>query len=879
MSGVADVARLTAALADRYRIERELGRGGMAAVYLAEDLRHRRRVAIKVLKPELAAVIGAERFLHEITTTANLQHPHILPLHDSGAVDGTVFYVMPFIEGESLRERLTREKQLPIPDAVRIAVEVAGALDYAHRQGIIHRDIKPENVLLHDGRALVADFGIALAATSAGSRMTETGMSLGTPHYMSPEQAMGERALDARSDVYALGAMTYEMLTGDPPFTGSTAQAIVAKVMTERPVPPSRLRDTIPETLEDAVLTALQKLPADRFGTAAEFARALEDMRGSGPRPARARLAARSWWRDRRTLALAGVAVLAVAATWIGRGTGQSEAGSAEPTVLNLTVPRGITPAEISIAPDGRKVVVVGSDSNATRRLYLRELGSAGTTALEGTEGAMSPFFSPDGRYIAYANRGALWKLELPRGTPEVIPGTDQGLIDQGGGIYGGAWGPGDSIVISQRFGRLGLWLMSASGGTPVRIAPRDSTDPVVFVGRPQFLPRGGAIIVGARTTSQPVELVAVSLRDGARQKVGVAGTHPVQFASRLTFLRDNRLYTVGFDERRRQADGEPVPFEGLDREGLTGTDFDLAAGGTLILLRQRPDRHWLVQVAPDGRTTRLFGELRDFESPRVSPDGRYIATGIRATGGRDVWVLDRAREALTRFTLHGLAAYPTWAPRGERIAYANSTQGGFDISIKPLDGVAAETTVVSGTPFQFPGEWTPDERWLVFRENNRGTREDIKAIDTRTGEIRELVGSQAGELQPAISPDGRRLAYVSDETGTVEVYLRWFDGRPGRTQVSLRGGREPRWARDGRTLYYRDGVSMMAVPVPPGDALTVERPVALFPDRFRTNTRVADYDPLPDRTLVMLEPEAEGVTEIQVFLAWPAFQTRRAGR
>jgi serine/threonine-protein kinase len=211
--------RLSAALADRYRIERELGAGGMATVYLAEDLRHHRKVALKVLRPELAAVIGADRFLHEITTTANLQHPHILGLHDSGQVDGTVFYVMPFVAGESLRERLTREKQLPVDTAVRIAREIASALDYAHRQGVIHRDIKPENILLHDGSALVADFGIALAASAGGStRMTETGMSLGTPSYMSPEQAMGERVLDARTDVYALGCVLYEMLSGEPPF-------------------------------------------------------------------------------------------------------------------------------------------------------------------------------------------------------------------------------------------------------------------------------------------------------------------------------------------------------------------------------------------------------------------------------------------------------------------------------------------------------------------------------------------------------------------------------------------------------------------------------------------------------------------------------------
>ena len=232
------LGRLQAALADRYRLEREIGAGGMATVYLAQDLRHDRKVALKVLRPELAAVIGAERFLAEIKLTANLQHPHILPLFDSGEADGCLFYVMPFVEGESLRDRLTREKQLPVADAMRIATEVAGALDYAHRHGVVHRDIKPENILLHDGRALVADFGIALAASKAsGSRMTETGMSLGTPHYMSPEQAMGEREITARSDVYALGAVLYEMLTGDPPFTGSTAQAIVARVVTEAPRP------------------------------------------------------------------------------------------------------------------------------------------------------------------------------------------------------------------------------------------------------------------------------------------------------------------------------------------------------------------------------------------------------------------------------------------------------------------------------------------------------------------------------------------------------------------------------------------------------------------------------------------------------------------
>src|SRR3954470_15625078 len=266
------IEHLVAALADRYRIERELGAGGMATVYLAHDLKHDRDVAIKVLHPDLGAVLGGERFLIEIRTTARLQHPHILPLLDSGDADGLLYYVMPYVAGETLRGRLERERQLSIDDALRIAREVADALQYAHSAGIIHRDVKPENILLQGGHALVADFGIALAVQEAGGqRMTQTGLSLGTPQYMSPEQAMGERVIDARADVYALGAVLYEMLTGDPPFSGSSIQAIVAKVLSEKPTPVRTLRDMVSPGVEQAVLTALAKLPADRFASAADF--------------------------------------------------------------------------------------------------------------------------------------------------------------------------------------------------------------------------------------------------------------------------------------------------------------------------------------------------------------------------------------------------------------------------------------------------------------------------------------------------------------------------------------------------------------------------------------------------------------------------------
>jgi len=269
-------ARLQEALSDRYAIEREIGAGAMATVWLARDLKHDRQVAIKVLHPQLAAVLGAERFLKEIRTAAHFHHPHILPLFDSGSAGDALYYVMPFVDGESLRQRLTREKRLPIPEAIRIATEISSALDYSHRHGVIHRDIKPENILLHDGRAFVADFGIALARAVDGDRLTETGLTVGTPAYMSPEQAVGDPGLDARSDIHAVGALLYEMLTGVPPFVGPSAQATVANLITQEPVPPSRLRRKLPVGLSETVLTALQKRPADRFPTAAALQAALE---------------------------------------------------------------------------------------------------------------------------------------------------------------------------------------------------------------------------------------------------------------------------------------------------------------------------------------------------------------------------------------------------------------------------------------------------------------------------------------------------------------------------------------------------------------------------------------------------------------------------
>ncbi|OLC70050.1 MAG: hypothetical protein AUH78_22115 [Gemmatimonadetes bacterium 13_1_40CM_4_69_8] len=376
--------RLTAALAGRYRIERELGRGGMATVYLAHDLKHDRSVALKVLRPELAAVLGAERFLREIAVTARLDHPHILTLIDSGAAEGFLFYVVPYVRGESLREKLNREKQLPLDEALQITQQVASALDYAHRQGVIHRDIKPENILLHEGEAMVADFGIALAVTQgAGDRLTESGLRVGTPAYMSPEQATGDRHLDARSDVYSLAAVLYEMLAGEPPHTGPTAQAIIAKLLTEPPMRLAVVRGVVSAVIDAALARALAKLPAERFASAAHFAEALAGA------PGRAAVQGRS--RSLRALVASVVVATVLAAGW---GWLHSRAAH-RPLVILMDSPN---PARIydeeTIRASGTNADVI-SDIRRLADRAAKGIGRAGLASLRGARPVRSRSHRP----------------------------------------------------------------------------------------------------------------------------------------------------------------------------------------------------------------------------------------------------------------------------------------------------------------------------------------------------------------------------------------------------------------------------------------------------------------------------------------------------
>jgi hypothetical protein len=883
--------RLATALADRYRIERELGAGGMATVFLARDLRHEREVAIKVLRPELGTAIGAQRFLAEIRTTARLQHPHILPLLDSGdAGDGLLYYVMPFVRGESLRQRLERERQLPIDDALGIAREVADALQHAHGLGVIHRDIKPENILLQDGHALVADFGIALALQhSGGQRMTQTGMSLGTPHYMSPEQAMGERTLDARTDVYALGAVTYEMLAGQPPFTGATAQAIVAQVIAAPPHPPSRFRDTVPPEAEGAVLRALAKLPADRWPSTKAFADALARGDGNGTGLTRASVATRSMpgtWRDAwRRWGLAGAAAvlgaLAMAAAMQGGGTGAGAhpAGGTGITVRTVVAQpdsEALAPAlpfpAMALSPSGDRLFYVRAVPGGTMQLRVRHWDRLHSEALpRAVVDACCLAVSPTGDSVAYlAGTGRFEVQALAGGAPRVLADSALGTVTTtGGGID---WAGDGMLYVGAREGLL-------------RVDPR--TDTQVLVARidrargdrlllwPSVLPGGKAALV---------TIVTRNVLDRTESRIGIAdfatGTvELVEAGMRAIYAPTGHLlvargsgvlWAVPFDLATRRVTGRGIElgdtlYTRAAAFNMGSVDLALAPDGTLTYLAGDEGRFQLVTVDRGG-TARPLADQFDmvtFNGMSLSRDGRRLAIVAVGSDYRSgLWLVPLDGSPATRLDVGvGGPVRPRWRPGTDSLTYSfilDSAVTRWRLRTGSSGGGGGSTPFRIGEERGVGGHaWSSEGRWLLIRtEDQSEGHGDILAlrpgIDTTPS---PLIATPAEELAPELSPDGRWLAYSSDESGRREVYVRPFpDVNASRVQVSQGGGITPVWSRDGRELFFVDGQRRMsAVFVTPGATLRVSAPVPLFPlDGYRLTPWQAMFEVTADGRFIM---------------------------
>jgi hypothetical protein len=805
---MSDLTRLTTALEQRYRIERQLGAGGMATVFLATDLKHDREVALKVLRPELGAVLGVERFLAEIKITARLDHPHILTLIDSGAEEGFLYYVLPFVRGESLREKSNREHQLGLEEALAITRQVASALDYAHRHGVVHRDIKPENILLLEGEAMLADFGIALAVSEAGgNRLTETGLSLGTPQYMSPEQATGDRLLDARSDVYSLAAVLYEMLAGEPPVTGPSAQAMIAKLMTERPVHLRVVRPAVPENVDAAVARALDKTPADRFPSAGDFVRALEERSATGSSTAPTVAVAAP--RSRRLLWIGLAAALIVLAVsggaWLARGRAAPAAAPASYALRDRTQLTFTGTVFVSaVSGDGKQLAFVTHNCGADGCGYAVDLQDVGGTAthrvLDGATAAYGLEWSPDRRNLIFV-----------------------GTIDRRWGFYllSALGGPPRYLSPSAAM----FW----AGGDSLLIGPPSSGSDSVFQVRVTSI--DGTVNDSIRVPGPGLSLTGLSVSPGGRWIVAlvIQGSRGLwQVLDRDGKVADRVLNSCTCPGRithdalwltRSGVGVESIVRLGLDpatgklsqhQDTLLSGNFNnfsvTADGGTLVIDDGAPDYSlWTLDLAEALKGKFADGQRRFTTSTMVvadmSPDGSQLLLSRRVPNGD--WrlsLLPFAGGSEATFNVPGGADRIDWVdavtlravrrvPGGTRVGLVDVRTGAMSRTLTIPDSLA-----VAAVPVPDGWAWIPNTRDRVHIE--------------RAGRAVEIpMPAWFGELnRVAVDSAGGRVAMMGWNAGSFDsigvAVAPLAGGAPERWTADAAEGADVQWLRDGGLLF-----------------------------------------------------------------------------
>ena len=838
------IDRLRAALADRYRLDRELGRGGMATVYLAHDPRHDREVAVKVLHPELTAILGAERFLQEIRVTARLAHPHILPLLDSGEADGFLYYVAPYVEGESLRQRLTAAGSLSMAETVRITRGVAAALDSAHRRGIIHRDIKPENILLQDGEPLVADFGIALAVSSLGrERLTETGLSLGTPAYMSPEQASADPRLDGRSDQYSLACVVYEMLAGEPPYTGASAQAIIAKRMTE-PLPRLGAVREVPPAVEAALVRGLSRNPADRFAGVAEFAGAIEAAAGTHatiPTAAATIPTLSGSGPSRRFVAM----VSAIAALGVVGALGlylrpRAVAGAAVQRQLTFSGDAN-APA---ISPDGKWVAFTSGDSV----LLVREVSGGPAIRVMSGSYILAPRWSPDGATLlaratldtSFATSDGLYEVARLGGEPRRVgaPGiyvadySPDGkriaastidsvtISDRASGAIARRFKiPGLNLVGSMRWAPDGRWIaaagLSAGGSSIVMVSPegQPAAAPLDVEGGPfAWDPRGASLYL-AKTAGSGSDLVKVAID---RQ----SGTQSGPAVTLLSGLPNIRALDVS-------ADGRTLV---MSRGGSINQVWAAALTGPAA--SQHVELHQLTS-----------GTRANF-APAISPDGRWVIWVEREGTVRSVLLAPfegGATKVIARYS--GIPVdYPGWSPDSRSLGFVVSDSGRLRLIVTDTEGrqptTVAEVTAGLGPPWA----WGPGSI-VVWSQAESG----FAVVDPKTGDRRILHApdSTLGMYAPVVSHDGTKLiaAHWRPVGSWNDLYTIRLDGGAWtRLNYNLQGDPGPTlWDASGIYLDVTEALGPRRLPARIWRAAQPGDPFAPFLRRLEHCT--ASYD------------------------------------
>src|SRR5580693_4189591 len=865
-----------------YEIQSPLGAGGMGEVYRARDTRLDRIVAVKVLASHLSSSPELkQRMEREARAISSLNHPHICQLFDIGSQDGTDYLVMEFLEGETLADRL-RKGAMPLAEVMKIGIAVAEALAVAHRSGIVHRDLKPGNIMLTAGGAKLMDFGLAkplgmqnsetgkgsaapsftAAATMSGpsplTPLTTAGSVIGTIQYMSPEQIEGKEA-DARSDVFAFGAVLYEMVAGKRPFQGKSQISLASSILESEPEPVSKLKPNTPPAFDRVVTTCLQKNPDERYQSAHDVKLELQWIAADKSSPAVAAAPPRSTARDRVTrsaLMIFAIVLGIVAGSFLRapvspEGSIRTVINPPEKTTLNLT---GDSAGPPVLSPDGSAIAFSATGADGKAALWVRPMNLLEARILPSTEGAIFPFWSPDGRSLGFFAGSKLKTIDLNGGSAQVICDASLGR--------GGAWGPGGVILFSPSPSDP-LMRVSINGGTPV---PITKIDTALHTSHrwPFFLPDGKHFLYLALhhdpSKSANNELYYASLDGRENRPLFRSQANAVYADGFLLFARGNQLMAQPFDPASGKLSGEPQDLaKGIMNDASTWhMDASASSGGLLVFGSGASGDLQLVWMNNSGKEiSTVADKLEELQGAVVSPQGDRIALQIDA-GENDIWVLDLSRGVRTRLTFGPVAnTSPVWSPDGKWIAYASPRTGRFNLYRKPSDGSGAEELLLTDDQGIDPSDWSHDGKYLIYTRG--GPTGQTWALPLQGERKPSMVLSRGAFAK--FSPDGRWLAYTSDESGAFEVYVVAFGGGQAKYQVSANAGQLPRWSRDGKELYFLDATfDIFAVPVrDAGGALQFGVPQTVVSN---WSAPLAFYDVAPDGKKILLNRIAQQVSQ-----------------
>jgi len=854
----------------------------MGEVYKARDTRLERTVAIKVLPAHLSSSPELrQRFEREAKTISQISHPHICALYDVNREGETEYLVMEYLEGETLADRLGKGP-LPAEQLLRYGIEMADALDKAHRQGIVHRDLKPGNIMLTKSGVKLLDFGLAkfqagardvasgvsrLATEAQASQpLTERGTVLGTFQYMAPEQLEGKEA-DARSDIFSFGAVLYEMATGNKAFSGKSQASLIGSILRDDPPPISGISPMTPPALDRVVKTCLAKDPEDRFQTAHDVKLQLQWIAEGGSQAGLpAPVAARRKNREKLAWGVAAVALLAAA----GLGFGFWKRTPKPPRTIRFEIP---APPEVStidmprISPDGRILAFDATDSSGKSRIWVRPLNAVAAHPLAGTEGTKRVFWSPDSRYLGFIADGKLQKIDVTGGPPQKICDAPTGAD--------GAWSP-DGVILFDGTGADPIYRVPASGGIPAVLVKPETARKETQIGWPEVLPDGRHFLymaIGNRVADSTYRIASL---DGKENRPFAPAQSAITYVEPgyLLYLRERTLVAQPFDAKALKTTGEPIPIAeqvGTDSVGLAR--FSISREGTLAY-RTGEVNDRLVWVDRAGKELETLGEPGQYHNPALSPDGTRLAfeADDPRTGKTDIWIRDLTRGVNSRFTFgSGNALVPAWSPDGRRVAYTVVN----DLFEKPADGQGAETPLAKSDALKIVDDYSPDGRQIAFISRGKDTTFDIWLVPTG-GDRKPVPWLKTSffEGNAAFSPDGRFLAYQSNESGRMEIYVQSFPGPGGKWQVSTAGGTEPRWRGDGKELFYRSAdQKLMAVDVQTGATFQAGIPKPLFSVLLDAQIGRAHYLASRDgqRFLLVATPSRDTMTPTTVVLNWLA--------